>query len=305
MTPPAAPFTQTDLPFSPITPFFAMKLYALVTLFCPAPDVPANLLSYAGGVDGFILWDNTPGGSHIDWPAAVAEKIVDLREGPNVGIGPALNHAVDVCTAHPDVTHLLTMDQDSRFAPGTFAAYRRAVCADTTPDAGAYVPLINRPVATGNAGARSVEGFIVSGTIFPMATFGRVGRFEERFVIDMIDVDFAIRLRRAGLVILQEPSASLIHSLGTPLRGSFLGFHPVTLNYSPLRTYYITRNLIYLSRTVPDFGRRDLLRQLVWKRPFYILLMERRKGAKLLAWMRGLVQGWCRRLSPDRYAAQL
>lgn len=282
-----------------------MKVYALVTLFNPPADVADNLMTYAADVDGFIFWDNTPGSSRTDWPAAIAAKMVHCREGRNVGIGAALNHAADYCLADGSVTHLLTMDQDSRFAPGTFAAYRHAVAGTAAPSIGAFVPLINRPVEDGTAAPRDVEGFIVSGTMFPVETFRRVGHFEARFVIDMIDIDYALRLRRAGLRILQVPCAALIHSLGTPLRGSFFGLHPVTLNYPPLRTYYITRNLLYLSRTVPGFHRPDLLRQLVWKRPFYILLMERQKCAKLLAWTRGLWQGLCRRLAPDYYIKSL
>lgn len=280
-----------------------MKLYAVVTLFNPPAAVINNLRSYVSDVDGLILWDNTPGGAQVDWPEDIRRKIVDHRTGANVGIGLALNHAIDVCQQADGVSHLLTMDQDSRFADGAFAAYRAAV--ETNAGAGAYVPHVNGPTDTPNLPPRRVEGFIVSGTIFPLSTFTTVGRFEERFVIDMIDVDYALRLCDAGLTILHFPSICLHHTLGQPLRGSFLGLHPVTLNYSPLRTYYITRNLLYLHRARPTYHRPDLLRTLVWKRPFYILFMEQHKWAKLVAWTRGVTQGLRRQLTPDLYVAKL
>lgn len=66
-----------------------MKVYALVTLFNPPADVADNLMTYAADVDGFIFWDNTPGSSRMDWPAAIATKMIHCREGRNVGIGAA------------------------------------------------------------------------------------------------------------------------------------------------------------------------------------------------------------------------
>lgn len=239
-----------------------MKLYAIVTLFNPPTTVIDNLRSYAAGVDGFILWDNTPGGANVVWPKEISERIVKYCNGvANSGIGIPLNYAIDVCRAAGNVTHLLTMDQDSRFAEGAFATYRASV--EANDGAGAYVPHINGGLDTPNQPPRHVESFIISGTIFPLTTFAAVGQFEARFVIDMIDVEYALRLRDAGLTILQFPAVCLHHTLGQPLRGSFLGLHPVTLNYSPLRTYYITRNLIYLHRTRPTYHRPDLLRALV------------------------------------------
>lgn len=283
-----------------------MKLYAIVTLFHPPRHVVDNLLSYVPHVDGLILWDNTPSGAHVDWPEAIRTKIIDHREGANVGIGQALNHAIDVCLADTSVTHLLMMDQDSRFMDDSFAAYKAVVAASTDDHAGAFVPLLNRqPQPLSAAQQQSVEGFIVSGTVLPTATLRTVGRFEERFVMDMIDIEYALRLRAKGLTIEQTSAAALQHALGTPLRANFFGLHPVSLNYPALRTYYIVRNLLYLTRTVRGFHRPDLLRTLVWKRPFYILLMERQKGAKLLAWTRGVWQGLRGRLAPDLYADRL
>lgn len=283
-----------------------MKLLSIVTLFHPPRHVVENLLTYVPHVDGLILWDNTHGGCQVDWPEEIRQKIVEHRKGDNVGIGQALNHAINVCLSDAGFTHLLMMDQDSAFVADSFATYVAQIATTTDAQAGAFVPLLNsEPQHDADTQPRRVSGFIVSGTVLPVSTLRSIGRFEERFVIDMLDVDYAHRLRAAGQQILQCPCAALRHSLGTPLRGNFLGLHPISLNYSPLRTYYITRNLLYLTRTAQGFHRPDLLRALVWKRPFYILLMEQQKGAKLMAWLRGLWQGMRRQLTPDHYAHQL
>ena len=57
------------------------------------------------------------------------------------------------------------------------------------------------------------------------------------------------------------PAANLKHELGHPLRKQILIWHPMSLNYSPVRTYYIARNFLYLNKQYAEFKRPELL----WK----------------------------------------
>lgn len=278
------------------------RVLAVVTLFCPPPGVVDNLMTYVPHADGLYIWDNTPGGARIIWPKAIADRIISHRIGANVGIARALNTARRIALAE-GYDMLLTMDQDSRFAADTFAAYLAEAARRMADGAGqplAFVPRINRQA---EAGAEAVEqaNFIVSGTLFTAQALQAAGPFDERLVIDAIDTDYALRLRRAGGRILQLPQANLEHSLGQPLTRRILCFHPCTLNYSPLRTFYIVRNHLYLRRAYREFRRPDLLRTLVWKRPLYILLMEPQKGARLWAWCRGVWRGLRGDLGRDPY----
>ena len=91
-----------------------MKLLAVVVLYHPDGDVLANIRTYLPGVDGLLLWDNTPRDC-IDRERLRAfqalEKSVYMGKGENVGIGAALNAAVDYARQH-GFTHLVTFDQD-------------------------------------------------------------------------------------------------------------------------------------------------------------------------------------------------
>ena len=106
-----------------------MKLLAVVVLYHPDGDVLANIRTYLPGVDGLLLWDNTPRDC-IDRERLRAfqalEKSVYMGKGENVGIGAALNAAVDYARQH-GFTHLVTFDQDSRFASDDFGRYLEAV----------------------------------------------------------------------------------------------------------------------------------------------------------------------------------
>lgn len=279
-----------------------MNILAVTTLYYPAPAVADNLATYASDVDALLLWDNTPGGSDLTLPEDVRQKVIRIRKGPNAGIGPALNEAVRLCREQ-GFTHLLTMDQDSAFAAGSFPAYKAQAAAGTDRRPVVYIPRVNRPAE--QAAPAEAPGFILSGSLFPRHTLDRVGLFEERLVIDGIDVEYGYRLLRAGGHIVQIAQGSLRHALGYPLSRRILWWKPVSLNYSPLRVYYIARAFLYLQRAYPEYVNRRLVRKLVWMRPLYILLMERQKGAKLRAWILGVCHGWRGHLERDAYAKRM
>lgn len=279
-----------------------MRLLGIVTLYHPQRFVE-NLSSYVEGLDGLYIWDNTPeGDTSFSLPAAMESKVVHVRRGANVGIGQALNAAATYALHH-GYTHLLTMDQDSCFRGNSFLDYIHRIEEDVDPTHMAYVPLINR--SSEEEEMKEVSGMIVSGTIFPTTTFRDAGLFNEAFVIDAIDTEYALRIHRQGGKIMQVAVGRLQHELGQPLRKRFLCWHPVSLNYSPLRTYYIARNFLYLSKKYPEFHRPELLWKLVWERPFYILCLETRKRKKLKALLIGIWQGLRGDLAHDRYFHQL
>ena len=277
-----------------------MKLLALVTLYHPSPGAEERLATYAPHADALLLWDNTPGGSCLSLPEAVRRKLLRWRKGPNTGIGQALNEALREAEAG-GYTHLLTMDQDSAFAEGSFLTYMNAMeqASDSFPAPCVYVPAINRPAA--DEPPCRTSGFIISGTVFPVETLRRVGRFNEKLVIDALDVDYACRLHEAGGTVVCIAQGSLRHELGYPLSRRILCWHPVSLNYSPLRVYYIARNFLFLQKKYPGHIDQRLVRKLVWMRPLYILLMERDKAEKLRAWLAGVRHGLRGDLARDAY----
>ena len=254
-----------------------MKLLALVTLYYPPAHITDNLLTYAEDVDGLFVWDNTPGGSNYQFPESISHKIVRLRQGENTGIGKALNAAA-MFALDNGYTYLLTMDQDSAFTASTFKDYIRIINNDKDSSHFAYIPLINASGTDSNAPLKEAQGMIISGSIFPLKTIQKV---------------------------MLVPAANLKHELGHPLRKQILIWHPMSLNYSPVRTYYIARNFLYLNKQYAEFKRPELLWKLIWERPFYILFSEENKWEKLKALARGIWQGWRKDLNHDCYFKKL
>lgn len=281
-----------------------MKLLGLVTLYYPPVHIAKNLLTYAEDLDGLFIWDNTPGGSNCQFPESISRKIVKFRQGENTGIGKALNAAVTFAVGN-GYTYLLTMDQDSAFADSTFKDYIRIINSDKDESHFAYVPLINATTVVSNAPLKEAQGMIISGSIFPLSKIQKVGPYLDKFVMDAIDTEYFLRIRRHTGKVMLVSAANLKHELGHPLQKQLFIWHPMSLNYSPVRTYYIARNFLYLNKQYAEFKRPELLWKLIWERPFYILFMEDNKWEKLIALAKGIWQGWRKDLNHDCYFKKL
>ena len=60
----------------------------------------------------------------------------------------------------------------------------------------AYIPLINASGTDSNAPLKEAQGMIISGSIFPLKTIQKVGLYLDKFVMDAIDTEYFLRIRR-------------------------------------------------------------------------------------------------------------
>lgn len=167
------------------------------------------------------------------------EKVTLLPAPANLGIGAAINLALDGLDDSA-LDWILTMDQDSVAAPDMVAAMLQA--ARDFPQA-AFTPLI-ADIGHADRGATPTEVSyaITSGNLVPLAAMRRLNGPDPDLFIDGVDFDFSLRLRKAGYRIVRVPAATMAHSLGQvdPDQRQ-RRFHT---NHSPLRRYYMARNLI-------------------------------------------------------------
>lgn len=94
------------------------SLAGSVILYNPDYDVPDNVASYLNAVDRLYVVDNQNGKAVAERIAALApEKVTVISNPENEGIAKPLNTVLRICRDKYDL--LITMDQDSRFCPGT------------------------------------------------------------------------------------------------------------------------------------------------------------------------------------------
>lgn len=202
-------------------------------------------------------------------PSAAARELLEelerdgvtvLRKPRNSGIGSSLNLGVAAALAAGHEV-VMTLDQDSglddQYVPTALAELERLDRAGRRP--GLVAPSLNsgeavRGLVTTEDGFLTCRFPIQSGCLFPAEALRRTGRFREDFVMDAIDHDYALRLRRHGYDVYGVPDLDLTHSLGSPEDRTFLGKPVVVSHHSQTRQYYQFRNRIVLLR---EYWRRD------------------------------------------------
>lgn len=87
---------------------------------------------------------------------------------------------------------------------------------------------------------------ITSGSLLWLKTHQQVESPDPKLFIDGVDLDYGLRLRRAGFRNFVVPKAMMQHRFGEPIAVRFAGQKKTIQIYSALRHYYICRNHTYL-----------------------------------------------------------
>ena len=207
---------------------------------------------------------------------------------------------------------LATFDQDSLIPPGAFAGLLDIHRRHPQREQIAILALPHRDRATGQATLHawstleqaaewtSLRDVITSGCLIALTTFAQVGLFDERLFIDAVDLDFSLRCRERGLLIIEGRSTPMAHSLGQIQEHCWLFLRVRTTNHSPQRRYFITRNHLYVF-----FRYRKVDWRWAWLGLMVLLLesvavvaFERQRWQKARAICHGLADFLRRRFGP-------
>ncbi len=235
-------------------------LCGVVVAYHPSGDAVENLRAMVRECGSVVVVDNGSTEEALAPLAGVAGATI-LRLGANLGIATALNRGAEWARAR-GFGWCVAFDQDSRPVPGMIAAmwetHRRypqaAIVAPTIREAHAnpagYCWVIPhswikggfRRVRCAGADLDGVTMAISSGTLFELETWSKLGGFDEALFIDYVDVDYCLRVLRAGRRIVVSAGAVLDHRLGNRWRVRFLGREIRPMGHAAFRHYYIARN---------------------------------------------------------------
>lgn len=257
-----------------------MKLAAVVILY--HPDIEAlkkNIESYCGVYDKLILWNN--GAQGIE---NLGFEVMD--SGENMLIAKPLNVVLRWCKEN-GYTHLLTMDQDSRFADNKILEFKE------------IIPKLKDGAIFGVNPNKAYDKFtepslfpdvITSGTVYDVAKILEIGGFREDFGIDAVDIEVCYRAKQNGYNTYVIPDIRLIQQYGSPKKTK-MGF--TTINYSAFRCYHITRNFVIMWRQYPKLFKQHefFVKIFLLKGIPKIILGEKHKIKKLRAIFFGFYDG--------------
>jgi rhamnosyltransferase len=228
----------------------AQNVCAVIVTYNPKFTLLQNVEALASEVGDVVIVDN--GSDTQEHLVDVEERSVChvIRNPENLGIAAALNLGLKYALK-AGFDWIVTFDQDSQvsedFISQMLDTYRQAKQQERV--AFLCPTYVDRESGVTVQLKRAHNGDILtafsSGSMMPSSTVQRLGQFDETLYMDAVDIEFCLRARRSGMVILQSP-AVLLHSLGRTKYYRVCGLRFGVTNHSVGRRYYMTRNRLRL-----------------------------------------------------------
>lgn len=293
-------------------------LCGVVVTYHPDEAVLENVRAMVAECDRVIVADN---GSSLAAQAALAgvAGIELIALGQNLGVAAALNAAARRAM-ETGFRWIVTFDQDSKPQPGMVEALQAT--ATRNPRAAIVVPCIIEG-SVGGSGYRwvrqhphvrwlfqraecqdvdlpAVTMAVTSGSLIELETWKMLGGFEESLFIDYVDIDYCLKVVRAGKTIVVSVGAKLEHKLGARQTGVLLGHEFRPTHHAAFRHYYIARNRVRIWRrhawAVPHWALFDLC--FATYNAARVVVFESEKWTKMKAMLLGTWDGFKGRTGP-------
>ncbi|MCD7724852.1 MAG: glycosyltransferase [Clostridiales bacterium] len=179
---------------------------------------------------------------------------VYIELGDNYGIGKALNCALR-WAKREGFEWLLTMDQDTIVKADAIEYARSYLSCTEIGNIG--IACLRWTEDVGKGKYDFLKFALTSGSIVNIEIAEKIGKFNEAFFIDGVDMEFCYRLYLHGYRMIRLNEAVMVHFIGNKKKimlGS--GEAAITHNYPPVRYYYIFRNYFYL---IKQYGKYSSL----------------------------------------------
>ncbi len=265
-------------------------------------------------VDRLYIVDNGSGAdilSRIEGLKSEAgDRIIPILNADNVGLATAQNQGI-VRAVQDGNDWVLLLDHDSVPEPGMVDAMLDVHMTHPDRDRiGLVAPRLYDENATLRSALYVSRGpfdlrrhwfgpgevvddvifAIASGSLIPASVLREVGAMRDEFFIDYIDIEFALRLRRAGYKIVGVGDALMRHQLGAFQRKQLLGRDVPFNSHSASRRYFIYRNRIRVwweyGVEIPAYISFELVAVLIDLGK--LIFLEDDKTAKLKGIFRGI-----------------
>ncbi len=223
---------------------------AVVIWYHPSDSNVQNIATYLDFVDRVYILDNSESNNEeLLAKCSFGDKVTYVTNGKNEGIGRQLNIAMKMIG--DSYTYALLLDQDSHFSEFVLRKFYTKIVENTERNVIIYAPSY---IATEAARPQSyglVDRCITSGSILNLAYARKLDGFHEGLFIDEVDFEFCLRAKKQGYQIVQFYDGVLMeHELGSAVDvGGVAHFR----EHSPVRTYYIVRNRLYMAKWFPAY----------------------------------------------------
>ncbi|MGL5963338.1 MAG: glycosyltransferase family 2 protein [Fusobacteriaceae bacterium] len=272
------------------------SICAVVVWYNPTEEMVQNIRSYNKFVSKVYIVDNS-NFSNIN--LLKNKNDINFEYIPkleNLGIAKALNIGCEKAIKEK-YEWILTMDQDSNFEKKNLKNYFDFV-KNKNSEIGIVCPIYKyshfQKVLYKKSPFEEIDKVITSGNLVNLKAYLEVGKYNEDFFIDQVDFDFCKQLNKINKKIIQMNSIFLNHSLGNSEEKKILGKSIVVTNHSPIRRYYMSRNIMYMIKKYPNLRIKYI--GFIFLEFFKIILFEKNKNKKLNYFFKGIIDFFYRKI---------
>ena len=273
-----------------------VKIPVIIVAYYPEERLVRSVenLEQVNQVADIIIVDNTGEACTVIDLLEQHPNVNVIRNPKNEGIAAAQNVGL-MLAQEKGYRWALTLDHDTIPDARMFAKYVQYVenndCADIGILCTDFLDIGIGERSFGNSEPIDVDECISSGSLLNLSVFEKLGRMKEHYFIDQVDNEYCYRLRRYGYRIVALPGVDMEHKMGNITARVVLGKQFYLYNQSPIRTYYRTRNLIYMMR---EYADDKVLRKKNIKalgKDLIRILFEEKWFEKLKNYLKGVVAG--------------
>lgn len=234
-----------------------ISICAILITFYPSSQVLRNINKIKQQIQNLIIIDNTPGKNPTETIKYLIKNssIHVIKNNQNKGMAKALNQGID-WAEQQGFRWVVTFDQDTEVMDNFLETIILSLSQYHTPELIAAIGanyIIRNSSHIGisvksNNYYFETKDVITSGCLLSIDIVRKIGGFDDKLFIDMVDTDICIRARIAGYKILITTKPIMYHSIGNPEIRHLFGKKFTVTNHAPFRRYFIFRNTIYLAK---------------------------------------------------------
>lgn len=278
-----------------------LDICAVIVTYLPDASFETRLNAISKQVSMVLIVDNGSDAQRsMLRELTINERVLLIENEKNLGIATALNigiqRAIDL-----GYEWVLLFDQDTlahnNLCQSLCDIYASYPAPKKIALIGANYSNVFKPIADldSKQSYQLVKRVITSGTLLSIVAYQKIGRFNDEYFIDMVDLEYCVRATRLGFTLLKSTALLMTHSVGFPTKHSLFGKKIWLNNHSPLRRYYYVRNYVVFQR---EYGKYRFggwavksLRKSI-RLVFLILLFESNKQSKIKAILIGWLDGF-------------
>lgn len=92
------------------------------------------------------------------------------------------------------------------------------------------------------------EYLITSGTMISLKIFSEIGGFDDDYFIDNVDIEYSLKLRSFGKLLLITNKCGMLHKPGHTISKKLFCWKIESSNHKPIRRFYMSRNNFILTK---------------------------------------------------------